>query len=91
MFYPIDTFTGEEGGKQILDLRDAITNELEESLPDSFMFIGGATGVSSGYIDFISWDIREVLGRVLPIANKHNLDWISFRSFRPGSETYYIK
>ena len=91
LFYPIDMFTDEERGKKILDLRDAITAELENSLPDSFMFIGGATGVNFSYIDFIAWDLKEVLKQASLTAQKHNLNWISFCSFRPESEIYFVK
>ena len=91
LFYPIDTFTDEERGKKILDLREAITAELEKSLPDSFMFIGGATGVNFSYIDFIAWDLKEVLEQVSLTAQKYNLYWISFCSFRPGSKIYSVK
>lgn len=90
LFYPIDTVESDSRGTQILDLRDAITNELEKTLPDSFMFVGGATGVNFGYIDFIAWDIREVLEKVPEIAKKNGLRWISFRRFRQGEESYSI-
>lgn len=91
LFYPIDTVECDSRGTQILDLRDAITNELEKSLPDSFMFVGGATGVNFGYIDFIAWDLRDVLEKVPKIAEKNGLSWISFRSLRKGAESYSIR
>ena len=91
LFYPIDTVKSDSRGTQILELRDAITDELEHSLPDAFMFVGGATGVNFGYIDFISWDLRQVLDLVPKIAEKHGLSWISFRSFRSDSESYSVK
>ena len=91
LFYPIDTVKSDPRGTQILELRDAITNELEKSLPDSFMFVGGATGVNFGYIDFIAWDLREVMEKVPKIAEKNGLSWISFRSLRKDSESYSIK
>lgn len=91
LFYPIDTIASDSRGTQILDLRDAITNELEKALPDSFMFVGGATGVHFGYIDFIAWDLREVLELVPKIAEKNGLSWISYRDFRHDSESYSVK
>ena len=91
LFYPIDAVESDSRGSQILDLRDAVTNDLEKTLPDSFMFVGGATGVNFSYIDFIAWDIREVLEKIPEIAEKNGLSWISFRKFRQGEESYSIK
>ena len=90
LFYPLDTIESDSKGTQILDLRDAITEELEQSLPDSFMFVGGATGVNFGYIDFIAWDFRDVLEQVPKVAEKHGLRWLSFRSFKRGAESYTV-
>ena len=90
LFYPIDTVESDSRGTQILDLRDAITAELEKSLPDSFMFVGGATGVNFGYIDFLAWDLREVMEKVPEIAKKNGLSWISFRNYRKNAESYLI-
>ena len=91
LFYPIDNIESDSRGTQILDLRDAITDELEQQLPDSFMFVGGATGVNFGYIDFIAWDLRDVLEAVPKIAEKVGLSWISFRRFRQDAESYSVK
>ena len=91
LFYPVDTIESDSRGTLILDLRDKITDELEKSLPDSFMFVGGATGVNFGYIDFIAWDIRAVLEAVPKIAEENGLNWISFRKFRKDTESYSIK
>ena len=55
------------------------------------MFVGGATGVHFGYIDFIAWDLREVLELVPKIAEKNGLSWISYREFRHDSESYSVK
>ena len=88
LFYPLDTVESDSRGTQILALRDAIMNELEQELPDSFMFVGGATGVNLGYIDFVAWDLRDVLDKVPGIAEKHGLSWISFRSFKRDSDSY---
>lgn len=91
LFYPIDNIESDSRGTQLLDLRDAITAELERSLPDSFMFVGGATGVNFGYIDLIAWDIRDVLEKLPEIAEKYGLSWISFREFRQDAEIYSNK
>ena len=88
IFYPIDNIESDQRGTQILDLRDALTAELEQALPDSFMFTGGATGVNFGYIDFLSWDLRDVFELLPKIAEKKGLSWISFKPFRKGSDSY---
>ena len=91
LFYPIDTVESDSRGTQILELRDAITNELERELPDSFMFVGGATGVHFGYIDFIAWDMRDVAAKLPAIAEKNGLSWMAFRNFRRNSESYSVE
>lgn len=91
LFYPIDTVESDSRGTQILELRDAITNDLERDLPDSFMFVGGATGVHFGYIDFIAWDMCDVAVKLPAIAEKNGLSWMAFRNFRRNSESYSVE
>ncbi len=60
--YPLDGFTGEgkERSSKIFDFRDELERALEEK-GDAFTFLGGATGIYNGYIDFIAWDLPAVL------------------------------
>ena len=60
--YPIDGFTGEERSKAILDFRDDLRDTiLREAGAESVTFLGGATGLYYGYLDFIAWDLPAVL------------------------------
>ncbi len=60
--YSLDSFDGEgkERSNRIFDFRDELERALEEK-DDAFTFLGGATGIYNGYIDFIAWDLPEVL------------------------------
>ena len=60
--YPIDGFTGEERSKAILDFRDDLRDTiLRKAGAESVAFLGGATGLYYGYLDFIAWDLPAVL------------------------------
>ena len=56
--YPLGGFTGDDRGAQILDFRDNTAMMIENTAgAENFTYIGGATGIHFGYLDFISWDI----------------------------------
>lgn len=60
--YPLEGFAGEERGQAILDFRDALRDAiLREAGAESVTFLGGATGLYYGYLDFIAWDLPAVL------------------------------
>jgi len=60
--YPVDDFTGEERAKAILDFRDDLRDTiLRKAGAESVAFLGGATGLYYGYLDFIAWDLPAVL------------------------------
>ena len=81
--YPLDAFSGEERGKAILDLRDELEDAaLEQAGVDAVTFLGGATGIYCGYLDFIAWDIQAVLNAAIEIFEKSPLAWADFHSFR---------
>ena len=81
--YPLYGFQGENRGEQILDFRDNVVAQLEETVgADSFLFIGGASGIYYGYIDFIAWDSNEVLDAAVSIFEKTGIDWVMYHSFR---------
>ena len=53
--YPVDDFTGEERAKAILDFRDDLRDTiLRKAGAESVAFLGGATGLYYGYLDFIA-------------------------------------
>lgn len=86
-YYPLANFENEESSeeysKKILDFRDMLEEKmLEKAGSERVTFLGGATGISYGYLDFIAWDIRELCAIAqevffyetsLPWANVHSL------------------
>lgn len=81
--YPLDTLREEEGSQKIFDFRD----KLEEALtvgngPEALTLTGGATGIYCGYVDFIAWDIRELLKKAKEFFEGSDIPWASFHTFR---------
>ena len=59
---PLSGFTGEERVKAILD--SGITcgmPSVRDAGEEAVTFLGGATGLYCGYLDFIAWDLPAVL------------------------------
>ena len=81
--YPLSSFTGEERSKTVLefrdDLRDAI---LREAGAEAVTFLGGATGLYCGYLDFIAWDLPAVLNAAQAFFEGSGLPWAHFHTFR---------
>ena len=79
--YPVGGFAGEDRAEQILqfrdDLRDAI---LEKAGAEAVTFLGGATGLYYGYLDFIAWDLPAVLDAAR--------DFFEDSQIRPGGISY---
>ncbi len=62
LLYPLSGFTGEERSKNILDFRDALQEAvLNKAGAEAVAFLGGATGLYYGYLDFLAWDLPAVL------------------------------
>lgn len=81
--FPVYGFQGENRGAQILDFRDNVVAMIEKLAgADNFTFIGGASGIYYGYIDFIAWDLKAVLDVAVSIFEKSEVDWAFFHSFR---------
>lgn len=81
--YPLYGFEGENRGEQILDFRDNVVARLEEKIgADSFTYIGGASGIYYGYIDFIAWDSEAVIDGAISIFKETGIDWVMYHSFR---------
>ena len=81
--YPLSSFTGEERSETVLefrdDLRDAI---LREAGAEAVTFLGGATGLYCGYLDFIAWDLPAVLNAAQAFFEGSGLPWAHFHTFR---------
>ncbi|MBD5552613.1 MAG: hypothetical protein HDQ96_15840 [Lachnospiraceae bacterium] len=85
--YPLYGFQGEDRGTRILDYRDNMADEIEALAgSDSFTFIGGASGIYYGYIDFIAWDLKTVLDTAVSVFGKSGIDWVMFHSFRQDAD-----
>ena len=62
MCYPLAGFKGEKRAEQILQFRDTLQEAIQEHAgDDAVTFLGGATGLYYGYLDFIAWDLPAVL------------------------------
>lgn len=81
--YPVDGFAGEDRAEPILqfrdDLRDAI---LEKAGAEAVTFLGGATGLYYGYLDFLAWDLPAVLDAARDFFEDSQIDQGGFHTFR---------
>ena len=81
--YPLAGFTGEERSKNILDFRDALQEAiLNQAGAEAVTFLGGATGLYCGYLDFISWDLPAVLDAAQAFFEASGLPYAHFHAFR---------
>ncbi len=85
--YPLYGFQGEDRSAQILDFRDEMADKIEEMAgADRFAFIGGASGIYYGYLDFIAWDLKAVLDAAVSVFGESGIDWAMFHSFRQDAD-----
>ena len=81
--YPLSGFTGEERSKNILDFRDDLRDSiLREAGAEAVTFLGGATGLYHGYLDFIAWDLPAVLTAAQAFFAESGLPYAHFHTFR---------
>ena len=81
--YPLEGFAGEERIKAILDFRDDLRDTiLREAGAEAVTFLGGATGLYCGYLDFIAWDLPAVLTAAQAFFEKSGLPYAHFHTFR---------
>ena len=81
--YPLESFTGEERSKAILDFRDDLRDAiLREAGAQAVTFLGGATGLYCGYLDFLAWDLPAVLTAAQAFFEESGLPWAHFHAFR---------
>ena len=84
-YYPLDCFTGEERAKAMLDFRDALAEKISEQAgADTVSWIGGASGLNCGYLDFIAWDIQAVMDSAVKVFAQQPVAWAAFQTFRPS-------
>ena len=85
--FPLYGFEGENRGNEILDFRDDSATMIEQAAGlDSFAYLGGATGIYYGYLDFIAWDLKAVLDAAVAVFSRSGLDWVMFHSFRQDAD-----
>ncbi len=81
--YPLAGFTGEERSKNILDFRDALQEAiLNQTGAEAVTFLGEATGLYHGYLDFIAWDLPAVLDAAQAFFEASGLPYAHFHAFR---------
>ncbi len=81
--YPLQGFTGEDRAKKLLDFRDALQAAVTEKAgEEAVIFLGGATGLYNGYLDFIAWDLLPVLQAARSFFEENGLPWAQFHAFR---------
>lgn len=91
--YPLDCFEDSENrSSEILDFRESAENAiLKLAGEDAVIFIGGATGIYWGYIDFIAWNLEEVLNVAKLYFKNAPMDWVGFHTFRRDVGGVYLK
>lgn len=86
--YPLNSFQNEDRSAAVLDFRDSIEAEiLKNAGADAVTFIGGASGVYCGYLDFIAWDLPAVLNAAQEAFKKSPVQWANYHSFRRNAQT----
>lgn len=86
--YPLDNFPNENRGSAILDFRDSMEDMiLKNAGADAVTFIGGASGIYCGYLDFIAWDLHAVLHAAQEAFEKSPVQWVIYHSFRRNAQT----
>ena len=81
--YPLSGFAGEDRGKAMLDFRDSLRDFiLREAGAEAVTFLGGATGLYHGYLDFIAWDLPAVLTAAQAFFAESGLPYAHFHTFR---------
>ena len=83
LIFPMEDFPEEDRAERILDFRDALQAAvLERAGPEGGVFLGGATGLFCGYVDFLAWDLDAVLSAARDFFEDNGVSWASFHSFR---------
>ena len=81
--YPVEGFEGENQAEQILRFRDSLQAAiLEHAGADAVTFLGGATGLYYGYLDFIAWDLPSVLDAAKDFLTDSEVNQGVFHVFR---------
>lgn len=86
IFFPVHVFEDDENakrGEKILDFRDELERYINNKAGESCVFIGGASGIDNCYLDFLAWDIRDVLDAAVEFfAAQDTVPWVFYQSYR---------
>ena len=81
--YPLNGFEGGNRAEQILQFRDTLQEAIQKYAGEGAVtFLGGATGLYYGYLDFIAWDLLAVLDAARDFLADTDLTWSGFHVFR---------
>ena len=81
--YPLNGFEGGNRTEQILQFRDTLQEAIQKHAGEGAVtFLGGATGLYYGYLDFIAWDLLAVLDAARDFFADTDLTWSGFHVFR---------
>lgn len=84
LYYPLDAFNDAENRSEaVLNFRDSLENAVLESVGEAAVtFIGGASGIYCGYLDFIAWDLWAVLKAAKDFFKQSPVRWAAYHPFR---------
>ena len=85
---PLESFVhdGMVSGDQLEELENNLVKYIEENAgTDVITVIGRALGLACIYIDFLAWDINEVLRTAHDFFEQTDLEWANYHSYRAGT------
>lgn len=90
--YSLSCFAdAKERGRAILDFRDALEDAVQKAAgEDAVTFLGGASGIYCGYLDFIAWDLPAVLHAARQYFQDSPVEWANFHPFRRDAEAVQL-
>lgn len=84
--WPLGNFGGRNKGKRILEFRRRLEDYIAENAgKDSIVILGGATGIYTGYMDFLTRDLKKVLLVSREFFRGSGLNQAYFHTFRRSS------
>ena len=82
-FYPLRVEKGSDPAAAILDFRETAADQLVSAAgPDTFVYVGGATGTRFGYLDVLAWDVDALLTAAVGVFRSSGIPWAGFNVFR---------
>ena len=86
--WPMEAIEGTDKAAAVEEFRDKLESAiLKRAGSNSISFLGGAVGLFAGYLDFIAWDLEEVLEAAEAGFNELHMPAGVFHTFRRDAET----